>query len=513
VEYNAYSQYVSPWKRWGDVPFHYDVLIIGGGVVGCAIARELSRFQVKTAVVEKELDVGFGTSCRNSGVLHAGFNYTPGTLRAYLCVKGNALMDELCRDLKVKIRRIGKLTVALDKDDEATLHRLKAQGDANGVPGLELIGGARMRTIQPGVEGALALYSPSSSILSPYALTIGLAENALDNGAHFHLGQEVVSIAQSAGSGWRVGTASGDSFTAEVIVNAAGLYAAEVCGMAGIMDYHIYPCRGEYYVLDKRLNGTLNALIYPAPKKNSPGLGIHLTPTVDGNILIGPSAQYLDDPADYGCSACVMEDLRREGQNLLPDIRVTDYIRSFSGNRAKRTPPSVGGNADFVIEDRRDKEGFINLLGIESPGLTSSPAIALMVREMVEKHVVLRPNPSFNPLRQGSALFFSELPSEEKADLIAKNPNYGEIVCRCEKITKQEILDAIHNPLGARTLASIKYRARASMGRCQGGFCIPRIARILRDEFGFRPEDFLKSGASSPLFVGNVRPAEAGAHR
>ena len=491
----------------------YDVVVIGGGVVGCAVARELSRFAVKAAVLEKEMDVGFGTSCRNSGVLHAGFNYAPGSLRARLDVRGNVMMDDICRDLKVKIKRIGKLTVALDEEDEATLHRLKEQGDANGVPGLELIGKDRMQQIQPGVEGSLALYSPTSSIISPYGLTIGLAENALANGVDFHLGQQVVSITSLAGGGWVLGTKAGETFTAKVIINASGLFSAEICRLAGISDYVIYPCRGEYYVLDKRLDGTLKALIYPAPKKNAPGLGIHLTPTVDGNILIGPSAEYLNASEDHSCTADVMKELRREGQELLPEIRMTDYIRNFSGIRPKQTPPEVGGNKDFVIEDRKDVSGFINLLGIESPGLTCAPAIAEMVRGMVERHIPLHPDPSFNPVRPGSTFFFSELPAEERASMIADNPNYGEIICRCEKITKQEILDAITNPLGARTLVSIKYRARASMGRCQGGFCVPRITRILRDEFGWAPEDFIKRSTASPLFAGNVRPVKGGGVR
>lgn len=484
----------------------YDVLVVGGGVVGCAIARELSRFKVSAAVLEKEMDVGLGTSCRNSGVLHAGFNYAPGSLRAVLDVKGNAMMDDLCRDLKVKIKRIGKLTVALDEEDEGTLQRLLEQGRANGVPGLEIIGKERMQAIQPGVEGYMALYSPTSSIISPYALTIGLAENALANGVHFHLGQQVVSVTPLPGKGWEVGTKSGEHFTCAVLVNASGLFAADVCRMAGITEYAIYPCRGEYYVLDRRLDGTLRTLIYPAPKKNAPGLGIHLTPTVDGNILIGPSAEYLNDPEDHSCTYDVLAELRREGKDLLGEIRMTDYIRNFAGIRPKQTPPEVGGNKDFVIEDRKDAKGFVNLVGIESPGLTSAPAIAEMVRGMVEKHIPLLPDPAFNPVRPGSPFFFSELPADERAAMIAENPNYGEIICRCEKITKQEILDAIRNPLGARTLVSIKYRARASMGRCQGGFCVPRITRILRDEFGWNPEDFLKRSASSPMFVGNVRP-------
>lgn len=495
--------------RKGEIVNHsYDVLIIGGGVVGCAIARELSKYRVSAALLEKESDVGMGASCRNSGVLHAGFKYAPGSVRAIVDVRGNAMMDVLCRDLKVKMKRIGKLTVALDKEDEPMLRHLKEQGDANGVPGLEVIGRDKMQAIQKGVEGYMALHSPTSSIISPYSLTIGLAENALANGVNFHLGQRVESVVRQGESAWLVRTATGDEFSTKVIVNASGLFAADVCRMAGINDYVIYPCRGEYYVLDRRLDGTVTALIYPAPKKNAPGWGTHLTPTVDGNILIGPTAQYLKEPEDFACTSDVMARLRREGQRLLPEIQGSDFIRNFAGTRAKQTPPEIGGNKDFVIEDRKDVKGFVNLVGIESPGLTSSPAIAEMVVEMVGRHVQLTPDPSFNPVRPGSSEFFTELPFEERADLIAKDPNYGEIICRCEKITKREVLDAINNPLGARTLVSIKYRARASMGRCQGGFCVPRIVRLLTEEFGWNPQDFLKRGVDSPLFVGNVRPKE-----
>ena len=484
----------------------YEVLIIGGGVVGCAIARELSKYNVKAALLEKEADVSMGASCRNSGVCHGGFKYAPGSMRALVAVKGNAMMDDLCRDLKVKLKRIGKLTVALEKEDEPTLHKMKENGDANGVPGVRVIYQDEMRKIQPGVEGVAALHSPTSAIISPYGLTIGLAENALANGVNFHLGQEVNAIEQQADGNWIVRAASGDTFSAKVIINAAGLFAAEVCKMAGISEYKIYPCRGEYYVLDKRLDGTLKCLIYPAPKKHAAGWGTHLTPTVDGNILIGPTAEYLDDPEDYSCTANIMEQLRIEGQQLLPALRATDLIRNFAGSRAKQTPPEVGGNADFVIEDRKDLKGFINLVGIESPGLTSSPAIAVMVADMVKNHIMLTPDPAFNPVRPGKVDFFMELSHEEKADLIAQDPNYGKIVCLCEKITKREVLDAIQNPLGARTLISVKYRGRASMGRCQGDFCIPRIVRLLRDEFGGNPEDFLKQGKTSPLFAGNMRP-------
>lgn len=474
-------------------------------MVGCAVARRLAQYRIGVCLVERELDVSLGTSCRNSGVLHSGINYKPGTLRAELAVRGNAMMDNLCRDLKVKIRRIGKLTVALDKNDLPGIERLHAQGRANGVPGLEIIGPARMRQIQPDVQGIAALWSPTSAIISPYSLTIALAENAKTNGVDIRLDWPVANVnVLPRGRGLEVKNDCGDTLTCRVLVNAAGLYAAKICEMVGIRDYRIYPCRGEYYVLDKRLDGSLRTLIYPTPDPENPGLGIHLTPTVDGNILIGPSADYQDSSFWTGNKALVMASLRNEGLRLLPDIRVSDYIRTFSGLRAKRTPPEVGGNADFVIEDRSDIKGFINVLGIESPGLTSSPAIAEMVLGLVKNHLELRRNPDFNGIRPGSALRFSERCPEERADMIAADPDYGEVICRCESVSKREVLDALNNPLGARTFVSLKYRSRVSMGRCQGGFCFPRIVRLLREEFGWKWNDFVNHSDKSNMFVGYV---------
>nr|HPI99039.1 NAD(P)/FAD-dependent oxidoreductase [Synergistales bacterium] len=397
---------------------------------------------LRIAIIEKEMDVGLGTSCRNSGVIHSGINYLPGSLRAKVNVRGNELMDELCRDLRVKMKRIGKLTVAQDDKDVSTLHRLKEQGEANGVPGLKILGSEDMQKIQPGIRGLQALYSPTSGIVCPYGLTIGLAENAHDNGVHFHFGQEVSAIKRPEDGGFVIVTRAGTHLHTRILINAAGLFSDMICRMLGIDDYRIYPCRGEYYVLDRRLDGTIKTLIYPAPRVDDPGLGIHLTPTVDGNILVGPSAEYVRDHEDYSCSNEVMQTLRLEGRNLLPDLKMSDLIRSFSGVRPKLTPPEDGGNSDFIIEDREDIKGFINLVGIESPGLTSAPAIAEMVSVMVGTHLPMGKTPRFEPRRKGSPFFFSELPDDEKQELIAQNPNYGEIICRCEKITKQEILDA-----------------------------------------------------------------------
>ncbi len=483
---------------------HYDVLIIGAGVVGNAIARELSRYRLKIAVVEREQDVGMGSSSRNSGVLHSGINYKPGTLRAMLDVQGNSLMEGLCRELKVKIDYIGKLTIAQDKDDIKTLQRLKEQGEANGVPGLEILNADQMRKKQPDVGGIAALWSPTSGIICPYGLTIALAENAFMNGVRFFLGHEVTSI-QRKEEGFLVNTGNGHRFTTTILINAAGLFSDRVCRMLGINEYRIYPCRGEYLILDKRLKGSLSVLVYPAPKENMPGLGIHLTNTVDGNILIGPSNEYIDDHDDCASTSNIMALLRKEGHELLPMLSTSDFIRSFSGLRAKQTSPEEKGYKDFVIESRKDVPGFINLVGIESPGLTCAPAIGLMIKDMVAERIALEEKKSFISERPGRLGMFSELPAEERADLASQDPDYGEIVCRCEQVTKREILEAIQNPLGCKTIAGIRYRARATMGRCQGGFCLPRIVEILEKDFGYRLEDFILNRPESRLFTGRAR--------
>jgi glycerol-3-phosphate dehydrogenase len=462
---------------------------------------------MKIGVLEKEPDVSLGTSSRNSAVVHSGINYAPGSLRAVVNVKGNAMMDVLCADLKVPLKRIGKLTVALTEEDLPGLHKQKAQGEANGVPGMELLDNEGMRRIQPGIEGLLGLWTPSSAIISCWGLTIALAENALANGVHFHLNCEVDGIERDGDGNEKTFRVRGAGTTREarVVINAAGLHCDEVSAMAGVTGAKIWACRGEYYVLDKRLDGSLKTLIYPVPGPNDPGLGIHLTPTVDGNILIGPSATYIpeENREDYRATSPVMVDLRREGLRLLPGLAASDFIRSFSGNRPKQTPPEKGGNADFVIEETA-VPGFIHLIGIESPGLTSSPAIAERVRDMVGRHIPLEKRDDFVAERPGFVGTFSDLPEERRMDMILDEPEYGEIICRCERITKKEVRDAIENPLGARTLASVKYRSRALMGRCQGGFCTPRIVRMLRDEYGYKPEDFFVRGRA-PMFAGLVR--------
>jgi len=479
---------------------HYDVVVIGGGVVGCAIARELSRYKLSIALLEKEADVGWGISCRNSGVVHAGFNYKPGTLRAQLCVKGNKSFAKLCQELDVPYKKIGKVVVAQKKGEIRELKKLKAQGEKNKVEGLQIINSTELKRLEPNVKGIAALYSPETAITSPYLLTIALAENALRNGVCFFLNTEVKSIAKLRNSDFRINTNQGE-FISSYVINSAGLYSDRVAHMVSKDKYRIYPCRGEYYVLDKNASWIINRLIYPVPKAGASGLGIHLTPTIDGNILIGPSNEYIKIKNNFSTTSPVMKMLSAEARKFLPLISPGYIIRSYSGLRAKQAPSSEGGFWDFVIEESDTVKNFINLIGIESPGLTAAQPIAKRVVEIINKKERLSPNPNFNPSRKG-ILRFEEQDEKTKKALIKQDPDYGEIVCRCEKVTKKEILEATNNPLGARSLISIKYRTRAMMGRCQGGYCLPRIIEILREYFNLNPQEILLKGDNSYLLTG-----------
>ncbi len=477
----------------------YDVLIIGGGVVGCSIARELSRYQLKIAVLEKESDVGWGISCRNSGVVHAGFNYTPDTLRAQLCVNGNKTFEKLCRELDVPFKKIGKLVVALKREEVEDLERLKEQGQKNCVKGLRIVDEKKLKKAEINIRGVAALYSPNTAITSPYGLTIALAENAHKNGVHFFLNTEVTNLRKFHNQ-FEILT-NKKNFKTRYLINCAGLYSDKISRMAGAEKYRIHPCRGEYFVLDKNASHLANHLVYPVPKAGSSGLGVHITPTVDGNILLGPSNEYIKKRDNLSATSKVMKKLIAESRDFLPLVSNQDVIRSYSGIRAKQAPSSEGGFWDFVIEESKLVSCFINLVGIESPGLTAVQPIAQKVVQMVNRKENLKRNVNFTPFRKG-ILCFDEQSEEIKKALIKKDPDYGEIICRCEKVTKKEIMQAINNPLGTKDLISIKYRCRAMMGRCQGGYCLTRIIELLREKYQLKPEEITLKGKHSFLLTG-----------
>lgn len=480
----------------------FDVLIVGAGAVGCAIARELSRYRLRTVVVEKEADVAAGTSGRNSAVVHAGFNNKVGSLMAKLCVEGNEGFEALCRELDVPYKKTGKLIVAFDGAQVEILKNLIRQGEANGCKGLRLIGQEELRTLAPNIGGIAAMSSPNTAIFDPFLYTVALAENALKNGAEFRLSTEVTAIGRENGL-FAVETNAG-TLHSRILINSAGLRSGEIAAMAGVEGYRIYPCRGEYLILDKIAQENLAMPVYPAPAPGIGGLGVHLTPTIHGNIIIGPNAEYIDDDEDCSTEKKTLDQLFAEAKLLMPALQRKDIIGAYSGIRSKLAPPEEGGFRDFIIREEPGVENFIDLVGIESPGMTASMPIARRVAAMVTEKLHPAENTAFDPTRQG-ILRFAEQTPEKKAELIARDSDYGEIICRCQHITKKEICQAIENPLGVRTISAIKYRAWPTTGRCQGGYCLNRIVEILEKEYGIAPEHITQRGGGSELFSGRVK--------
>ena len=478
-----------------------DVLVIGAGVIGCAIARELAKYKIETVLLEKETDVGSGVSKGNSGVLHTGLYYPKGSLKAKLCVEGRLMFPELAKQLDVPYKLCGKHVLARTEEELKDLEKLKVVGEENGVKGLTIIDGEELKKREPNLDALYALYSPVAGIVPPYLFTIALAENALNNGVKVHVNTQVSAIKQ-VNSGYNVTTNQG-VFHTGVVVNSAGLYADRISAMIGIDDYKLYPCRGEYLILDKNCRSLINSPVYPVPPKIAGVLGVHLTTTLDGNILVGPSEEFIDEREDTRTTKEKIQQLIEGAKNLLPSIPLNQIIYGFSAVRSKITTPEEKGSRDFIIKE--DAENFINMIGMESPGLTSSPAIARLIVEMIKEKMALEEKTDFNPVRKRRITPFREASRTEQAALIKANPPYGEIVCRCEHVSKLEVLEALNNPISKKTISAVKYRTRAGMGRCHGGFCLPKIVEILKEEYGLSPEEIKLKNLDSPLFIGETK--------
>jgi glycerol-3-phosphate dehydrogenase len=477
-----------------------DVLVIGAGVIGCAIARELAKFKIETVLLEKETDVGSGVSKGNSGVLHTGLYYPRGSLKAKLCVEGRLMFPKLAKQLDVPYKLCGKHVIARTEEELEELESLKAVGEGNGVKGLSIISGEELKKREPNLDALYALYSPVAGIVPPYLFTIALAENALNNGVRVHVNTQVSAIKQVNG-GYKVTTNQG-VFHSDIVVNSAGLFADRISAMVGIDNYKLYPCRGEYLILDKSCQDLINSMVYPVPPKIAGVLGVHLTPTLYGNILIGPSEEFIIDREDTRTTTEKIKQLIEGAKSLLPNIPLNQVIYGFSAVRSKITSPKEKGSRDFIIKE--ESENFINLIGMESPGLTSSPAIARFVVQMIKKKIDLEEKTDFNPIRRRITPF-SEASRRERTFLIKENPAYGEIVCRCEHVSKMEVLDALNNPISKQSISAVKYRTRAGMGRCHGGFCLPKIVEILKEEYGLSPEEIKLRNLDSSLFVGETK--------
>ncbi|WP_017414198.1 NAD(P)/FAD-dependent oxidoreductase [Clostridium tunisiense] len=471
----------------------FDVTIIGAGVIGCAIARELSRYKLNTCVVEKSADVASSTSKANSGIVHAGHDAKPGTLKSKLNIKGNPMFDELSKELDFPFIRNGSMVLCFDEKDIRELVEIKERGHKNGVEDIRLLTGEEVRNLEPNVSQgvAAALYIPSGGIVCPYEMTVALAENAYHNGVEFRFETEVKKVIKNKDS-FLIKTNFEDIET-KVVINAAGLFADDINNMVSSRKITIVPRKGEYCLLDKAVGELVKSTLFQLPTKM--GKGVLVTPTADGNLLIGPNAIDLEDKNDVTTTQQGMEDIILRAGLTLDRVPTNQIITSFAGLRAHSIED------DFIIGEAEDVKNFINVAGIESPGLTSAPAIGKMVEEIVINILNPEKNENFNPIRKGIPKF-REMSNEERNKLIAENPSYGKIVCRCETVTEGEIIDAIKRPLGARTLDGIKRRTRAGMGRCQSGFCSTRIVEILAKELKVDPTSITKFGGSSRILIG-----------
>jgi glycerol-3-phosphate dehydrogenase len=464
----------------------FDIIIIGGGAVGCAIAYTLARYDLRIALLERNPDVAMGTSGKNSAVVHAGFNNRPGSLMAKLCVEGNKRFEDICKILDVPYKRTGKLVVGFNNDDGKIIDQILEDGERNDCVGLERIDGPVIQELEPGITGVNALYSANTAVFDPFLYTIHLCEAAIQNGVSFYMNNEVTAI-KHEDRGFTI-TTNQNEYHCEILINSAGLYADEVAAMAGDHSFTIYPCRGEYFILDTVASEFISRPVYPVPRKGVGGLGVHLTTTVDGNVLIGPSAEYIDSKENYASTQAIMDDLFREARQLLPALRPEMIIGAYTGIRAKLVPKGQANYGDFVIGESKVVENLINLVGIESPGLTASMPIAEMIADILKIKQVLRKKATFKAEYRG-ALVFAGLDHESQDALITADPDYGNIVCRCKTITKAEIVQALRNPLGVQSIVGVKNRVHVTRGRCQGGYCLSKITNIFINELRIPPEN------------------------
>lgn len=471
----------------------YDVIIIGAGVSGAATARELSRYKVNACVIEKEEDVCCGTSKANSAIVHAGYDAATGSLMAKLNVRGNQMMEQLAKDLDFPFKKNGSLVVCLHEEDMSNLQALYDRGVANGVKDLRILNQEELRVMEPNIsdEAYAALYAPTAGIVCPFNLNIAMAENACVNGVEFKFDTEVTGLHPIEG-GWAIETNQG-TFETKYVVNAAGVYADTLHNMVSAKKIHITPRRGDYCLLDKTAGNLVSKTIFALPGKF--GKGILVAPTVHGNLILGPTAIDIEDKEGTNTTREGLDQVIAKCGMNVKNIPMRSVITSFAGLRAHED------GHEFLIGELEDAPGFIDCAGIESPGLTSSPAIGEMVAEILREKLHLEKNENFVATRKG-VLDPDALSKEERIELIRKNPAYGNIICRCEMITEGEILDAIHRPLGAKSLDGVKRRTRAGMGRCQAGFCSPRTMEILARERHVSMFDITKSGGDSKIVVG-----------
>jgi len=474
----------------------YDIAIIGAGVIGAAIARQLSKYELSIIVLDKENDASAGTSKANSGIVHAGYDPKENTLMAKLNAVGNAMFDALCEELSVPFKRNGSLVVAFDSEQLKQVAKLKQRGEKNGIPGLSLLSGEELLEKEPALnpDAKGALFAETAGITDPMLLTISLMENAVMNGAEYLFNFEIRSI-EKADNSYRI-ISDNKSIAAKYVINAAGVFSDEIHNMIAKPNHKINIRRGQYFLLDKSETGIVNSTIFPCPTKK--GKGVLVAPTAHSNIILGPASDDTSDKEDVGTTDDVLWSAVADARQLIPGISAWNSIRNFSGLRAE------ADTGDFVIGEALDAPNFIDVGGIKSPGLTAAPAIAQYIADLLcTKGVLLSKKSSFDPIVKRP--LFIELPDNEQTVMIKKNPLYGRVICRCENITEGDIVDAIKRKPGAVTVDGVKRRCRAGMGRCQSGFCGPKVHQILARELNLPLEDVMLEKNSSYILTGRTK--------
>lgn len=476
----------------------YDIAVIGGGVIGGTILRELTKYKLKVVLLEKCDDVCMGASKANSGIVHAGFDAPTGSMKAKFNVLGNKMMKKYARDLGVKYKNNGSLVVAFDGEEMETLKTLLARGKNNGVKGLKIIGAKRLKKAEPNVSDKAvgALYAKTGGIICPYELTIAAIGNAMDNGAEVVTGFNVVGVKR--GNGWlELTSQKGEKVNAKIVINCAGAGSGKIAELCGDGTIKTGFRRGEYILLDRESGDLVSHTLFFTPTEK--GKGILVTQTAHGNILLGPTAEK-QQTADAATTMAGLDEVKEKAGKMVKNIPFYNTITSFAGVRAYSAD-----RHDFIIENSKEVNGFINVCGIESPGLTSAPAIArYVVSELLPKEYRAVLNMRFNGKRRSDD-YFKELSQRKKNGIIKADPNFGKIVCRCEKVTEGEIREIIRKNPQAKTVDAVKRRLRAGMGRCQGGFCQPRVAEIIAEELGIPLDRVQKSGEGSELLMGRTK--------
>lgn len=474
-----------------------DVAVIGTGIMGAAVARELSKYELNILILDKDNDVSCGTTKANSAIVHAGYDAKEGSLMAKYNVTGNAMYEELCKEVDAPFRKVGSYVLAFSEKEREHLELLYKRGLSNGVPELEIIEAEEIQKREPHVskEAVAALYAGTAGIIGPWELAIKLIENAMENGAELKLNAEVVNI-EKVGEYFKLTLKNGEIIETKTVINAAGVYADILNNMISKKTFKITPRIGEYYLLDKVQGYLTDSVIFQCPTEM--GKGILVAKTAHGNIIAGPTASDVEDREDVGNTQEGFDTIKQFAVKSIKDINFRDNIRNFSGLRAE------ADTGDFILGEAEDVKGFFNMAGTKSPGLSSAPAMAIDLAEMVVKSLG-NINKKENFIKNKKHIYFIELSPEEKAEVIKKDPRYGRIICRCENITEGEIVDVIHRKAGGRTLNGIKRRCRPGAGRCQGGFCGPRVQEILARELNLKLDDIVLEEKGSYILTGETK--------